>query len=39
MENSKYQCPENLDIGFSSTNDLPGGSDGKTSAYNVGDPG
>ena len=39
MENSKYQCPENLDIGFSSTNDLPGGSDGKTSAYNAGDPG
>ena len=39
MKNSKYQCPENLDIDFSSTNDFPGGSDGKTSAYNAGDPG
>ena len=39
MKNSKYQCPENLDIDFSSTNDFPGGSDGKTSAHNAGDPG
>ena len=39
MKNSKYQCPENLDIDFSSTNDFPGGSDGTTSAYNAGDPG
>ena len=22
MENSKYQCPENLDFGFSSTNEI-----------------